>query len=243
MELLPLNDDLVIETRVRPQDIDHVKSGQQATVRLTALNKRMTPMVGGEVVYVMSADACPIMNGATCKTRATATSRGSSSMRPGAGDPRLQRLHQACRRRSSYQDGRTHLLRLPDQAGARQHGALVHSIDASDQGLHGVDRLPDRSPGDRAGQCLSNLLILVRAQDGFGSVPRVDLLHDLPHVHLHGAFAHLQLIGGACSACPDAAQQHRGLAHGKELAVDAVDAVDGTGAFSPCARGSASLRE
>jgi hypothetical protein len=40
MELLPLNDDLVIETRVRPQDIDHVKRGQHATVRLTALNRR-----------------------------------------------------------------------------------------------------------------------------------------------------------------------------------------------------------
>lgn len=58
MELLPLNDDLVIEARVRPQDIDHVKSGQQAMVRLTALNKRMTPMIAGEVVYV-SADALP----------------------------------------------------------------------------------------------------------------------------------------------------------------------------------------
>jgi HlyD family type I secretion membrane fusion protein len=58
MELLPLNDDLVIETRVRPQDIDHVKRGQHATVRLTALNRRMTPMIAGEVIYV-SADALP----------------------------------------------------------------------------------------------------------------------------------------------------------------------------------------
>jgi HlyD family type I secretion membrane fusion protein len=58
MELVPLNDDLVIEARVRPQDIDHVKRGQQAMVRLTALNKRMTPMIAGEVIYV-SADALP----------------------------------------------------------------------------------------------------------------------------------------------------------------------------------------
>lgn len=58
MELLPLNDDLVIETRVRPQDIDHVKTGQPATVRLIALNKRMTPMIAAEVIYV-SADALP----------------------------------------------------------------------------------------------------------------------------------------------------------------------------------------
>lgn len=58
MELVPVNDDLVIETRVRPQDIDHVKRGLPAVVRLTALNKRMTPMISGQVVYV-SADALP----------------------------------------------------------------------------------------------------------------------------------------------------------------------------------------
>jgi HlyD family type I secretion membrane fusion protein len=58
MELVPVNDDLVIETRVRPQDIDHVKRGLPAVVRLTALNKRMTPMISGEVIYV-SADALP----------------------------------------------------------------------------------------------------------------------------------------------------------------------------------------
>lgn len=40
---------------MRPQDIDSVKNGQQAMVRLTALNQRITPMVSGEVVYV-SAD-------------------------------------------------------------------------------------------------------------------------------------------------------------------------------------------
>lgn len=55
MEILPLKDDLIIEARVRPQDIDSVKHGQHATVRLTALNQRITPMVSGEVIY-LSAD-------------------------------------------------------------------------------------------------------------------------------------------------------------------------------------------
>jgi HlyD family type I secretion membrane fusion protein len=55
MELLPLKDDLIIEARLRPQDIDSVKHGQTAMVRLTALNQRITPMVSGEVVY-LSAD-------------------------------------------------------------------------------------------------------------------------------------------------------------------------------------------
>jgi HlyD family secretion protein len=55
MEILPLKEELIIEARVRPQDIDSVKRGQHAMVRLTALNQRITPMVSGEVIY-LSAD-------------------------------------------------------------------------------------------------------------------------------------------------------------------------------------------
>ncbi len=55
MELLPLKDELIIEARLRPQDIDSVKQGQKATVRLTALSQRITPMISGEVIY-LSAD-------------------------------------------------------------------------------------------------------------------------------------------------------------------------------------------
>lgn len=55
MELLPVRDELIIEARLRPQDIDSVKHGQAAMVRLTALNQRITPMVSGDVVY-LSAD-------------------------------------------------------------------------------------------------------------------------------------------------------------------------------------------
>ncbi|MGB3272170.1 MAG: HlyD family type I secretion periplasmic adaptor subunit [Xanthobacteraceae bacterium] len=55
MEILPLSDELIIEARVRPQDIDSVKHGQHAMVRLTALSQRITPMVPGDVIY-LSAD-------------------------------------------------------------------------------------------------------------------------------------------------------------------------------------------
>jgi HlyD family secretion protein len=55
MELLPLKDELIIEARLRPQDIDSVKHGQTAMVRLTALNQRITPMVTADVIY-LSAD-------------------------------------------------------------------------------------------------------------------------------------------------------------------------------------------
>lgn len=56
LELLPVDDKLVIESRVSPRDITYVKEGQDALVRLTALNQRMTPMIEGKVTYV-SADA------------------------------------------------------------------------------------------------------------------------------------------------------------------------------------------
>ena len=46
----------MIEARVRPQDIDNVRHGHKAMVRLTALSQRVTPMVAGEVIY-LSADS------------------------------------------------------------------------------------------------------------------------------------------------------------------------------------------
>ena len=55
LELLPVNDDLIIEGRVSPDQIVHVKQGQPATVRLSALNQRVTPMIEGNVTY-LSAD-------------------------------------------------------------------------------------------------------------------------------------------------------------------------------------------
>ncbi len=58
LALLPMGDELVIEARIRPEDIDIVSTGQLANVRLTALSQRVTPMVPGSVVYV-SADALP----------------------------------------------------------------------------------------------------------------------------------------------------------------------------------------
>jgi HlyD family type I secretion membrane fusion protein len=58
MEIVSLLDELIIEARVRPQDIDKIKHSQTAIVRLTALNQRTTPMVNGTVIYI-SADALP----------------------------------------------------------------------------------------------------------------------------------------------------------------------------------------
>ena len=58
MELLPINDELLIQARIRPTDVAHVRAGQHALVRLSALNQRLTPMIEGTVTY-LSADAVP----------------------------------------------------------------------------------------------------------------------------------------------------------------------------------------
>jgi len=58
MEILPVLDDLIIEAQILPKDIDNVKIGQHATVRLPGLNQRTTPVLAANVMYV-SADALP----------------------------------------------------------------------------------------------------------------------------------------------------------------------------------------
>jgi len=55
MELVPESDELQIEAKLPPQDIDHVHSGQATYIRFSAFNQRTTPQFEGVVSYV-SAD-------------------------------------------------------------------------------------------------------------------------------------------------------------------------------------------
>jgi HlyD family secretion protein len=55
MEIVPDTEDLQIEARLQPQDIDQVHPGQPAFVRFSAFNQRTTPQLTGSVFYV-SAD-------------------------------------------------------------------------------------------------------------------------------------------------------------------------------------------
>lgn len=60
MLIVPLDERLVIEARVRPADIDQVSVGQLAMLRFTAFNQRTTPQIEGRVALVgadVSADA------------------------------------------------------------------------------------------------------------------------------------------------------------------------------------------
>jgi HlyD family type I secretion membrane fusion protein len=51
-EVVPLDARLVVEARVRTEDINLVHQGQAADIRFTAFNRRITKLVSGHVIYV-----------------------------------------------------------------------------------------------------------------------------------------------------------------------------------------------
>lgn len=52
MLIVPQGDALIVEVKIAPQDIDHVRAGQPVFLRLTAFSQRTTPELAGEVVLV-----------------------------------------------------------------------------------------------------------------------------------------------------------------------------------------------
>jgi epimerase transport system membrane fusion protein len=57
-EVVPQSDNLLVEARISPIDIDRVFVGQPASIRMSALNARRVPTLDGKVLTV-SADAVP----------------------------------------------------------------------------------------------------------------------------------------------------------------------------------------
>jgi HlyD family secretion protein len=55
MDIVPEGQDLIVEARVRPEDADNLREGQQGEVRITAFSGRTMPILHGEVQRV-SAD-------------------------------------------------------------------------------------------------------------------------------------------------------------------------------------------
>jgi HlyD family type I secretion membrane fusion protein len=74
LELLPVGEERIIEAHVNPKDISYVSVGQEALVRLSALNQRITPMVGASVIYV-SADALSEQGQVKTETRPDSAAR------------------------------------------------------------------------------------------------------------------------------------------------------------------------
>lgn len=80
LELLPVNNEVIIEARLNPSEIAHVKTGQPAFVRLSALNQRLTPMIEGKVIY-LSADAVAAQFSARTKAEQEPPQRPSYVLR------------------------------------------------------------------------------------------------------------------------------------------------------------------
>jgi HlyD family type I secretion membrane fusion protein len=55
LEIVPTHDHLIVEVRLRPQDVDEVVVGQRTDVRISAFKQRTTPSLTGRVSHV-SAD-------------------------------------------------------------------------------------------------------------------------------------------------------------------------------------------
>ncbi|WP_340117785.1 HlyD family type I secretion periplasmic adaptor subunit [Pelagibius sp. 7325] len=55
LELVPVGDQLIVEAKIRPVDIDNLFAGQEADVVFTAFPQRTTPRLLGSVIYI-SAD-------------------------------------------------------------------------------------------------------------------------------------------------------------------------------------------
>ena len=56
MDIVPADDELIIETRLAPKDIENVHTGQPAQVRLSAYQRGLAPLLEGTISYV-SADS------------------------------------------------------------------------------------------------------------------------------------------------------------------------------------------
>jgi len=52
LDVLPAREKLVIEARIRPEDVDYVRKDSPAEVRLTAFDARTTPLLPGKVTFV-----------------------------------------------------------------------------------------------------------------------------------------------------------------------------------------------
>ncbi|WP_420586569.1 HlyD family type I secretion periplasmic adaptor subunit [Ruegeria sp.] len=63
-EILPADAPLIIEAQIPRTEIDSVVTGQDATVRLVALNQRTTPVLNGQVFYLSADSLVEDSNGA-----------------------------------------------------------------------------------------------------------------------------------------------------------------------------------
>jgi HlyD family secretion protein len=88
MLIIPEHDALVVEAKVAPQDIDHIRPGQPAYIRFTAFDQRTTPEFEGQVTRI-SADLTKDQQSGVSYYVARLT---LNPAKPGQGDDKPLRL-------------------------------------------------------------------------------------------------------------------------------------------------------
>lgn len=89
MQLVPEGDPLVVEARVRPQDIDQISTGQSALLQFPNADSRLTPQINGEVTRISAdltqpgGDAAPFYTVRLRLAEAEETKLGLLVLRPG----------------------------------------------------------------------------------------------------------------------------------------------------------------
>ena len=123
MLIVPRADDLVVEAKVAPNDIDQVAVGAKAVVRIMAGNQRTTPEIAGTVIRVSADLAREQANGAQ-PAQAYYTVRIAL---PPEEVARLQGPSPRSRHagRGFHPDLRAHPARIPAQAAARSDCADI----------------------------------------------------------------------------------------------------------------------
>ncbi|BCM17505.1 HlyD family type I secretion periplasmic adaptor subunit [Mesorhizobium sp. J8] len=81
MLIVPVADDLTVEARIAPQDIDQLKLGQEAGLKFSAFNQRVTPELNGNVKEIAADLSLDERSGA-----------GFYSVRIGIARPELKKL-------------------------------------------------------------------------------------------------------------------------------------------------------
>jgi len=65
MEIIPDNDEMIVEARVAPQDVDQIELRQEATIRFAAFDQKATPTVTGHVKKISAAQLADRLTGAS----------------------------------------------------------------------------------------------------------------------------------------------------------------------------------
>lgn len=87
MEIVPENEQLIIDVQILPQVIDKIHVGLQADIRFTALNQEKTPVVEGEVMNVSPDSIADPRTGLTFYTAKLRVSQANMSR---LGDQKVQ---------------------------------------------------------------------------------------------------------------------------------------------------------